>query len=243
VLEPAHLILGGAFIGGLVSGLTGFGTGLVTLPIWLQAISPMLASPLVVICSLAAHVQTLPGIWHAIDSRRIAPFIAGGALGVPFGAWLLPHVSPGAAKLGLGVILVVLCGFLLLGTRRVHVRRGGRLADGLIGLGGGLLGGLAGLSGPLPTLWSGLRGWGKDEQRAVFQGFNVCVLVFAFVTQSVAGYMTAEVGWLVLNALPGTLVGAWIGMRLYGRLDAARFRRIVLALLLLAGIAMIVTAR
>jgi uncharacterized membrane protein YfcA len=33
--EAPALIVVGAFVGGLVSGLTGFGTGLVTLPIWL----------------------------------------------------------------------------------------------------------------------------------------------------------------------------------------------------------------
>ena len=241
--EAPALIVVGAFVGGLVSGLTGFGTGLVTLPIWLQAVPPLLAAPLVVVCSLAAQIQTLPAIWHAMDVRRLAPFIAGGALGVPFGAWLLPHVSPGAFRSGLGVILVVLCGFLLLGRRPYRVRRGGRWADGLVGLGGGLLGGVAGLSGPLPTLWAGLRGWGKDERRAIFQGFNFCVLLFALVSQAVAGYLTASVGALVLTALPGTLIGAWIGRRLYARLDTTRFNQLVLGVLLLAGVAMIATPR
>ena len=81
------LVLAGAFAGGLVSGLTGFGTGLVVLPIWLQVIPPLLASPLVVICSLAAQLQTLPAIWHAMDWRRLAPFVAGGALGVARTRW------------------------------------------------------------------------------------------------------------------------------------------------------------
>ena len=242
MIEAPVLIVVGAFVGGLVSGLTGFGTGLVTLPIWLQVVPPLLAAPLVVVCSLAAHVQTLPAIWHAMDLRRLAPFISGGALGVPFGAWLLPHVSPAAFRLGLGVILVVLCGFLLLGRRSYRLRLGGRWADGLVGLGGGLLGGVAGLSGPLPTLWAGLRGWGKDERRAVFQGFNFCVLLFALVSQAVAGYLTASVGELVLTALPGTVAGAWIGRRFYARLDTTRFNRLVLTVLLAAGVAMIASS-
>src|ERR1019366_7883014 len=63
-----HLfILGGACVGGLISVITGFGTGMVALPIWLQATTPLLASPLVVICSLVAQLQTLPAIWHALD--------------------------------------------------------------------------------------------------------------------------------------------------------------------------------
>ena len=236
------LIVAGAFGGGLVSGLTGFGTGLVTLPIWLHAVPPLLASPLVVVCSLVAQLQTLPAIWHAVDLRRLAPFIAGGALGVPVGAWLLPHVLPATFKVGLGIVLVVLCGVLLARRVPIHLSRGGRFADGLVGLGGGLLGGVAGLSGPLPTLWASLRGWGRDERRAIFQGFNFCVLTLALVSQGLAGYLTTPLGLLVLQALPGTVAGAWLGRRLYGRLDADRFQRVVLSVLLLAGFAMIVSS-
>lgn len=187
MIDDPVLVIGGAFVGGVVSGLTGFGTGLVTLPIWIHAIAPTLASPLVVVCSLAAQIQTLPAIWHAIDLRRLAPFIGGGALGVPFGTWLLLHVSASACRMGLGVLLIVLCGFLLIGNRQFHVDWGGRIADSMIGFGGGLLAGLAGLSGPLPTLWASLRGWSKDERRAVFQGFNLCILVLALASRSAPG--------------------------------------------------------
>jgi uncharacterized protein len=36
------------------------------------------------------------------------------------------------------------------------------------------------------------------------------------------------------------LAGTWIGMRLYGRLDEAAFRKVVLVLLLLSGAALII---
>jgi uncharacterized membrane protein YfcA len=243
VTDASLVILAGAFIGGLVSGLTGFGTGLVTLPIWLQVVSPLLASPLVVLCSIVGQVQTLPAIWHAIDWRRLAPFVAGGVVGVPLGAWALPHIRVGDFKVGVGVLLVVVCGFLLASGGQFRITRGGRAADAFIGLCSGILGGLAGLSGPLLTLWASFRGWGKDERRAVFQGFNLTILSLALVAQAVAGYLTAQVWWLLLAALPGTIVGAWIGRRIYSRLNVAAFHRVVLSLLLVAGVAMVITAR
>ena len=56
------LILVGALAGGLVNGLTGFGTALTALGIWLFALQPTVAATLVIICSVASQLQTLPMI-------------------------------------------------------------------------------------------------------------------------------------------------------------------------------------
>ena len=105
-LETALLLLG-AFAGAFVNGLTGFGTGLTALVFWLHAVPPVVAGPLVAGCSVVAQVQALPGIWHALDWRRLAPFVIGGCLGVPVGTWLLPRLPVSTIKLDLGVLLVV----------------------------------------------------------------------------------------------------------------------------------------
>lgn len=233
--DSALVVLAGAFVGGFVSGMTGFGTGITALPIWLYGIAPALASPLVVICSLVGQAQTLPSIWHAIDFRRCAPFVYGGLAGVPVGAYLLPHVSIQAFRICVGILLIVYCGFILLGSVRVQVRGGGRIADAIAGFGGGVMGGLAGLSGPLPTIWIGLRGWGKDAKRGVMQAFSTAILGFALIAQAFAGLMTPELGWMVLIALPGTILGSWIGRRVYTRLDNAKFEKAVLILLFVSG--------
>ena len=241
MVDPIILVVAGAFVGGFVAGLTGFGTGITALPLWLYAVPPVLAGPLVVVCSIVAQVQTLPAIWHAIDFKRVLPFIWGGLLGVPVGTLLLPHISVSAFRLGVGVLLIVYCGFLLMRRIRFHIQWGGRVADGVAGLCGGVLGGMAGLSGPPPTIWTGLRGWEKDARRGVLQSYNFSILTFALVSQAFAGLITAELGWLVLIALPGTLLGAFLGRRLYGRLDTVKFDRVVLTLLLIAGFALLFT--
>lgn len=236
------LVVLGALAGGLINGLTGFGTAMTALPIWLHALAPTLASPLVIACSIAGQLQTLPAIWHAIEPRRVAPFIAGGVFGVPFGTLLLPHVDAATFKLGIGVALAVSCSMLLVRRSRAAITHGGRLADGGVGFAGGILGGLAGLSGMLPTLWAELRGWEKDARRGVFQAYNLAILGFALAAQATAGFLTAELGRLLLLALPFTLAGAWVGRRIYGRLDTRRFSRVVLVLLLAAGITLVATS-
>lgn len=235
-------VLAGAFAGGLVNGLTGFGTAMTALPIWVHALQPTFAAPLAVACSVVGQLQTLPAIWHAIDWRRLAPFVLGGLLGVPIGTMLLPRVDAATFKLAIGMLLVASCGLLLANRARGAWSAGGRGADGFVGFLGGILGGLAGLSGLLPTLWAELRGWEKDARRAVFQGFNLSILLFALATHGTAGFLTAEFGRLLLVALPGTIVGAWIGRRVYARLDTRRFGKVVLVILLLAGVLLVATS-
>ena len=124
---------------------------------------------------------------------------------------------------------------MLFGRSHAKSVWGGLIADGTIGFGGEVLGGLAGLSGPLPTMWATIRGWGKHESRDVFQAFNLTVLSIALLSHAFAGLLTAEVGWALLAALPGTIGGAWLGAHTYGRLDDERFRVIILLLLCASG--------
>lgn len=232
------VVFAGALAGGFVSGLAGFGTGITALGIWLYSVKPAHAASLVVLCSVVSQIQTIPVIWHAVDRKRVLPFIVPGLVGVPLGTLMLGHVSPSAFRLAVGVLLLAFSTCMLLG-RRVHVRWGGRVADGAVGFAGGILGGLAGLSGPLPTMWATLRNWGKDERRSIFQTFNLTVLVAALATHAAAGLLTIEVGKLFLAALPGTIAGAWLGARTYRRLSDKRFHEAVLCLLGFSGVMLI----
>jgi uncharacterized membrane protein YfcA len=228
------LVAAGAVLGGLASGLTGFGFGLVSLPLWAHALAPPVASPLVIACSVVGQVQTLPKIWHAVSLRRLAPYVIPGVLGVPVGVLLLPLISPAAFRVALGALVVVACGLLLwlrIATRRESTRAG----DALVGFSGGVLGGIMGLSGVLATIWAELHGWGKDERRAIFQGFNLPILLLALAGHLLAGTFTVEVLRLLLVAIPAAMIGVWGGRKLYDRLDARRFSRIVLWFVFCAG--------
>jgi uncharacterized membrane protein YfcA len=237
--EQVIIIVVGALAGGFVSGLAGFGTGITAMGIWLYAVSPSVAASLVVVCSVVAQVQNLPAIWHAIDAKRVLPFIVPGLFGVPIGTALLSYIDARTFKIGMGGLLLVFSAHMLLRRSPLTSAWGGRLADGAIGFGSGILGGLAGLSGVLPTLWSSVRGWPKDERRGVFQAFNLSILGAALLSHAVGGLLTEDVGWAVLAALPGTLGGAWIGVRVYRRVSDRRFQEIILVLLCVSGLMLI----
>lgn len=236
------LLLFGALAGGFVSGLAGFGTALMALGIWLYILPPSLAVPLVLICSVVAQTATLPSMWRSFDLDLIWPFVIGGLAGVPIGTMLIAHTDPHIFKLSFGVLLLAFPMALYLQRTPMALSFGGKAADAAIGFVGGILGGLAGLSGPIPILWASVRGWGKQARRGVFQTFNWTVLTGALCLQLGAGLVGAEVMWLALIAFPGTILGAWLGTRVYHALNDQNFRDVVLGLLFLSGVVLLWTS-
>jgi len=238
--EQIAVVALGALAGGFVAGFAGFGTGITALGIWLYALQPSTAATLVIICSVVTQLQTLPLVLRHIEPRRVLPFILPGLFGVPLGVALLAYLDVRVLKIGVGAIVLTYSAHMLMRSAR-RIRWGGRAADAAVGFGGGVLGGLAGLSGPLPTMWATFRGWTKDESRGVFQAFNLSILSAALLAHVIGGFMTAEVGWAVLAALPGTAIGGAIGAKAYARLSDQRFRQIILGLLCVSGMMLIVT--
>jgi uncharacterized membrane protein YfcA len=235
----ASVLMIGALAGGFVSGLAGFGTGLVALGLWLYVFPPSIAVPLVLICSIVSQTSALLTSWRVIDFKLVWPFLVGGLAGVLPGTMLVAHADPRLFKLSVGVLLLVFPTALYFNRRPLALQFGGRAMDALVGFAGGVLGGLAGLSGPLPTLWASVRGWGKDERRGVFQTFNWTILTAALCLQTVTGLIMQDVAWFALVALPGTIVGAWLGARTYRLLSDRNFRDVVLGLLFLSGVGLV----
>jgi len=102
-----------------------------------------------------------------------------------------------------------------------------------------MLGGLAGLSGVLPTLWINLHNWDKPTKRSFFQGFNLVIMMITAVLMWLAQYLTFEVFQLAIVALPGTMIGAWLGRKTYANLSDVRFDLAILLIFLLSGLLII----
>jgi hypothetical protein len=212
---------------------------MVSLAFWAWVLAPDSAGPLVVACSLLGQLLNGRTTWQGFRLRAAWPFIAGGLLGVPVGAWLLPLIDAGRFRLGFGIFLVCWCSAMLLSRRLPRVARGGVAGDAAAGWLGGVLGGIGGLSGPIPTLWVTLRGWDKASQRAMFQAFNTSMHVLALSAFAAKGLVGAEELRLFALAVPCMLLPLWAGTRVYARLGEHDYRRVVMLLLLAAGVALI----
>jgi uncharacterized membrane protein YfcA len=241
-MNPTYVLAFGAAVAGLVQGISGFAFAMVAMSIWVWTIDPLLAAPMAVFGGWFGQVISAFRIRRGWHVDILWPFVIGAAIGIPIGQMLLPYLDANQFKLVLGSLLVVCCSAMLATASLPQVRKGGKTADAGVGLLGGLMAPLSGFSGLAPALWCSLRGYNKDEHRAVIQNFNLIVLSATVATNIWTGrlnrthlpQMAIVAGALILPAI-------W-GSKIYVGMSPAAFRKTVLWLLVLAGVTMLLAA-
>jgi uncharacterized protein len=229
------IFLVATFVGALVSGLTGFAFGLVVSSIWLFILTPLQTATLITAFGLLVQGYSVWKLRRAIDWNRLWPFVLGAALGVPVGVTVLTWAAPAHVRAGVGGFLVLYSLYSLFRPAIAPVTAGGAAADAGAGFLNGVLGGMTGLAGILVVIWCGLRGWPKDAQRAVFQPVAIAIFVMSALWIGAKGAITADAITLFITGLPAVFAGTWLGLSLYGRINDAAFRKLVLVLLLISG--------
>jgi uncharacterized membrane protein YfcA len=234
------LFVAATFLGAFVAGVAGFAFGLVAAAIWLHVLTPLQSVTLIVVYGLIVQGYAVWKLRRALDWRRLLPLVIGGQIGIPLGIELLRWLPAPTMRMGVGIVLIAFSLNALLRPKLPPMVKAGAMADGSAGVVSGVVGGATGLAGIVPTIWSSLRGWNKDEQRAVFQPVAVTIFIGCALWLGGAGSFDRETLRLLAIGLPALLIGTWAGLKVYGRLDEAAFRRIVLILLLASGLALVV---
>ena len=232
----------GAAVAGLVQGISGFAFAMVAMAIWVWGVDPALAAVMAVFGGVTGQIISAIRVRRGLHFALLWPFVVGSAIGIPIGTRLLPYLDQNRFKLVLGSLLVICCSAMLATARLPKIEHGGRAADAGVGLLGGVMAPLSGFSGLAPALWCTLRGYTKDEHRAVLQNFNLIVLAATFASLVWSGRVRSDM-WPQMAVVAGSLIipSVW-GSKIYIGMSPAAFRKGVLWLLVLAGAAMLVAA-
>ena len=235
-METGWIVLA-AFLAGLVRGFTGFGSGLVFLPVAAQVLPPFGAILTMTLMDLFGPLPILRRAWSDVDRGDLGRLVLGCLLCLPLGLWALTRIPPEVFQLAVGLLALAMLGILSLGLRyRGTVGR--RMVTG-IGGAAGALGGVAGLPGPPVILFYMSRPLPVRIIRATILLFLLSYDVL------LVGYMGAfgrlEPGFALLGllmALPnmaGNMLGGWLF-----RPEQERFYRgiayVLIALAALSGL-------
>jgi len=236
------LILG-AFVGGFVNGLAGFGTALLALGFWLQIMPSLQAVALVLVDSCVTGLQ---GVWivrHAIPAHwhTLMRFLLPAFAGMPAGLYCLHLIDPVTLKFLVALLMILYGAFFLFRRTLPNFSAPTPKADGFIGLVGGFLGGLAGLSGALPAMWLAMRPWPKDQTRAVLQPYSYVILLLSAGFLALRGAYTGQtILWFGTAAIVA-IFGAQIGIFVYRRSNSLQFRWLLIIILFVSGLTLMLT--
>lgn len=236
--HTALFLLVAAF-GAFVQGASGFAFALIASALWAWLIEPQVLAPTVLMTSLLGQLSSLARVGGRARVGHAGPFLLGGVFGTPLGVMLLPLFDASTFRLAIGLVLVIYCALALRRGALPLIKRGGRLADAGIGALSGVMGGATGVSGPPIVVWCGMRGWDKETQRATYQVFFIGIGVFILVAQAGSGLIDQRSLRLVALAALPIMLFSWLGSHAFRMLDEPAFRRLVLWLLLLSGLALI----
>lgn len=225
----AVAVLGAAF----VRGYSGFGYSAMVIAAASVVTSPLHFVAVVMILETAMSLQAWKGIGGAVDWRRIGLLLAGAALGLPLGLWVLTGISENAARAAVSGYVLLMCGVLLAGWRlSAEVRKTApNLAVGLMS-GVANAPGMGGL--PVAAFFAA-----QPIPAAVFRATLIAYFPLLDLYSAPLywwhGLITWDTLWAALAALPLTVFGNWLGSRHFLNTDPQDFRRF--AILLLAGLA------
>ena len=240
LLSPGTLVVAFAIavFGGFIKGAVGFALPLVLVSGLTTIMDPLLAIAGLVIPTVATNlVQAMrAGPEDALSAvRDFWKFILAACAMVLVVTQILPKVSPTAMYLVIGVPVMALSLIQLAGVR-FHLSPERRpVTDVAVGLMAGTIGGVAGAAGPPTVLYLLALNVERARQltiQGVVYGLAAISLLLGHLNSGVLNRETLPFSMALLVPVG---MGMVLGLRLGDRLDAVRFRRLTLVILMIMG--------
>lgn len=225
------------FVAYTVKGLSGFGSGLIAIPL-LAFIFPL--TFIVPVLGLLSYSGTIMQSFHLrkqVVWSDLWPVIPFSMLGVVIAVWLLVNVDANYLVLALGVFVLSYSIYSLL---PLPVHAGGRRWAIAAGFGGGMVGALFGTGGPFYVVYLKIRQLDKNQFRATIAMIFLIDGGARMASYAAHGLYTAQVLWLVLTMFPVLFAGMYVGHHLHIKMEQQRFNQVISILLIVSGIVLIV---
>lgn len=217
----------------VVRGYSGFGMGLMMIPLLSLVLAPQQAVMIVLIFGVIVALRQLPGLWAHVDWRGLRLLLPIAVATTPIGTWALALAPADLLRLGISACVLVVAFLFLIGFRLAGQPTRPTIA--LSGALSGVMNGVAGLSAP-PLVFLYLT---RTDSLAVGRA---TLVAFFFVTDSAAlafawagDVIERQTVVTALLLIPFLLAGVFVGERAFRGTSPERFRRVVLWLLVATG--------
>jgi hypothetical protein len=235
-------VLTGAIVvlAGLIYGCSGFGFGLVLVPGLALFLEPRIVVPLTTLVSLPMSLLLLFGARRGIRLRLLVPLVCGALLGLPAGVALLHLVPAPTMRIAVGVVSIIIGSLLLSGRSRPMKRS--VAGSVFVGSLAGLMGAGAGVPGPPILLFLANQGERKEVFRATLVAFFLTTYFLNVGGYWFAGLLDQDLLLRAAKLAPLALLGSGVGALLSRRFSDRGFRTTALVLVVVAGLALLISS-
>ena len=229
------IIVVGLGVAGFAKGTTGMGLPLIATPILAGVFGPRAAVVIVTIPIFVSNSLLLVQGWRRLDVLRgIAPIFIASAIGTAIGVNLLALLDQRTFAILISIMVVI---FLLRGDRLIGDDPGtrrARILGPVVGFVGGVLQGTTSIASPLIGSFFHARKMDRHDYVVVLAAIFELNAVIQLIGYALLGLYTANIVALGLLGLVLTLLFLMVGIFFRSRLDQARFRQLIVALLVLS---------
>ena len=220
-------------------GATGFGAGVVAIPLLLLVLPLTVVIPVITALGIAASLGQSVQEFRHVDWRVLRGLALPTGAGVALGLWLFAFVDQQLLLKSFGAFIIGygLWGFL---PRRPGASLSPTALAGAAGVSGGLVATLfGGMAGPFYAMYLGVLELDKRRFRASMSSVLLCLGLVRAGGYGGLGFYDRRVLAVLLLCAPVMALAMLAGDRWHARLDQARFEKIVAALLALSGCALL----
>lgn len=228
-----------AFAAYFIRAISGFGSGLIAIPLLVQFLPFQTAIPLMLLLDFTASAvmsRATRGHAAAAELKRLLPF---GAIGVVAGAYLLLILPKGYLLAGLGLFVLAfgLRNILGIGSTTPISSRWSIPA----GLTGGAVGAVFGTGGPPYAIYLGHRIHDKSVLRATFSVLFLIEGGLRIVAFFISGLLLNVEVWLLwLTGTTALGLGLWRGNKIHLKISNRQALRAIGALLTISGASLLI---
>ncbi|HQS81772.1 MAG TPA: sulfite exporter TauE/SafE family protein [Thiobacillus sp.] len=237
VASAAAILLVAYFI----RGITGFGSGLISVPLLALFLPLQFVVPLILLLDFTASIVIGGFNFKRVKWDEVGVLIPFGIVGVILGTSLLVNLPPEPMLIALAAFVFV---FAMRSLLNLHgdklISRGWAVPASLTG---GTVGALFGTGGPPYVIYLSHRIRDKSELRATFSALFFTEGLTRIGSFLVAGLlMTASVWVAFFAALPLVLGALYLGGRVHVGITPAQMARLVGVLLLVSSVSLLFKA-
>ncbi len=225
------------FMAYTVKGLSGFGSGLIAIPLLAFMFPLSFIVPVLGLLSYSGTVMQSIQLRKQVVWADLWPIIPFSFLGIAIAVWLLVNIDANYLTTALGLFVLLYSVYSLCS---VSIHAGSRIWALPAGLGGGAVGALFGTGGPFYVLYLKMRQLDKRHFRATIAMIFLLDGGARISGYAMHGLYTPQVLILVLMLFPVLIAGMVVGHHLHIKIDQQRFNQVISVLLLLSGVMLII---